>query len=396
MSCSWMRAKRAMGPWIHGIGFLIQDDSILSELALKQVVFDKASLGALGFDPTLQTSQVHVQAVRGSRLARRSTLGSCRDNTRQWRGLIVRLNQIIDRLLQTGDVSIQYRVKREILGLSRGTAEMCELQAQIAETRKVTEVRSWPRELAGGEGRIGTELHGATGFDFGLEILLERGLETTHPILTAARDALVRPGDEYQDVPPGYSVLLAIDRAGRGGLRTMRAWLLALLGAEGEPIVAEETESALFHFRGLARLQSLDEVSTPYTGSRKNYAGFRVYRQGARFPGGWHHRLLAETSMWRTKGTLVLVANAFNNAATHFPIPPQILRRGSHYVGPGNIRWECLDWSDIRRLPELEFYFWLRHIVEIGKLEVVSKVPLFRRQVKQLRGLIEDDDWIAA
>jgi hypothetical protein len=308
----------------------------------------------------------------------------------------MRLNRIIDRLLQDGDVSIQYRIKRDILGIPPTVPGMSEMQARIASKRKVAEILSLPREPAGGEGWIGTELHGATGFDFGLQILLEPGLETMHPRLAAARDAVIRRGDDYHDIPPGYSVLLAIDRAGRGGLRTLRAWLLALLGAEGEVIVAEEMESALSHFQGLARMQSLDGVSTPYTGSRKAYAGSRVYKEGARFPGGWHYRLLAETMEWRNEQAYALLAKAFNNAARRFPVPPLLLKRGSHYVGPGNIRWECLDWSDVRGLSELEFYFWLRHIAEIGKLKVVPQVPLFRRQVDQLRELIEDEDWVAA
>lgn len=308
----------------------------------------------------------------------------------------MRLDQILDRLLQDGDVAIQYRVKRDILGISPDLAEMRDMQARISQKRKVAEILSLPGEPAGGEGWIGTELHGVTGFDFGLEILLERGLETTYPALAAARDALIRRGDAYEDVPPGYSVLLAVDRAGRGGLRTLRAWLLALLGAQAEPIVLEEMESALEHFRGLAQVRSLDEVSTPYTGGREMYAGFRVYKQRARFPGGWHHRLLAETAGWRTDATMALLAKAFNNAVDHFPMPPLVLRKGSHYVGPGNIRWECLSWGDIRGLPELEFYFWLRHIAEIGKLKVVPEVPLFQTQVEQLRELMEDEDWVAA
>jgi hypothetical protein len=307
----------------------------------------------------------------------------------------MRVNQITDRLLQDGDASIRYRIKREILGISPDVAEMRELQSQIAGKRKVIEVVSLPKEPAGGDGWIGTELHGVTGFDFGLQILLERGLERTHPILAAARDALVRRGDDYEDVPPGYSVLMAVDRAGLGGLRTMRAWLLALLGAEREPIVAEETESALSHFQGLAQMKSLDEISTPYTGSSRNYAGFRVYKQNVRFPGGWHHRLLAETRLWRTKANFALLTDAFNNAVSLFPIPPQILRRGSHHVGPGGIRWQCLDWSDINQVSALEFYFWLRHIGQIGKLKVVPKVPLFKGQVEQLRELMEDEQWVA-
>jgi hypothetical protein len=308
----------------------------------------------------------------------------------------MRVDQTMDRLLEDGDVSIRYRIKREILGVSPDVAEMRELQAQIASKRRVIEVVSFPKEPAGGEGWIGTELHGVTGFDFGLQVLLERGLETTHPILTAAKDALIRRGDEYEDVPPGYSVLLAIDRAGRGGLRTMRAWLLALLGATQEPIVAEETESALSHLRGLAEMKSLDEISTPYTGSRENYAGFRVYKPHSQFPGGWHHRLLAETMQWRTEEAYALIAKAFSNAVSLFPIPPHVLKKGSHYVGPGNIRWECLDWSDIRQVSGLEFYFWLRHTGEIGRLKVVPKVPRFEGQVEQLRELMEDEQWVAA
>lgn len=308
----------------------------------------------------------------------------------------MRVDQIIDRLLETGDPSIQYRVNKEMLGMSPDTSEMLELQTQIARKKQVVRVMSWPKEPQGGTGWIGTGLHGVTGFDVGAQILLERGLETTHPYLSQAREALIRRGDDYPDVPPTYSVLLAIDRAGRGGLCTMRALLLALLGAEEEPIVGQECESALFHFQGLRQIENLDQVAVPYTGAKKDYAGYRVYKQQVAFPGGWHLPLLAATTAWRSEETIALLADAFNNAVGLFPIPPVILKTGSHYVGPGNVDWGCLDWNDIRQVSGLDLLRWLMHIEWLGRVHVVTKVPHLCRQVEQLAELLEDERWVSA
>jgi hypothetical protein len=234
------------------------------------------------------------------------------------------------------------------------------------------------------------------GFDCGAQILVERGLEPQHPYLSQAKDALIRRGDNYEDVPPGYSVLYAVDRAGRGGLRTMRAWLLALLGAEQEAIVAEEMASSLSHFRGLLQLENWDEISTPYTGNNQSYAGCRIYKPQARFPGGWHLPLLAATKQWRNEKNLALLADAFNHAVDLFPIPLFLLKKGTHYVGPGNLHWQCLHWDGIHQISErLEFLFWLGLIAQLGQVSVVPKVPLFQKQTQQLYELIEDEQWIA-
>ena len=307
------------------------------------------------------------------------------------------IEQIVDRLLESGDASIQYRIKREILGISPDTSTMHALQAQIARKRKVVEVVSWPKEAQGGEGWIGTELHGVTGFDCGTLILVERGLGKRHPYLSQAKDALIRRGDDYKDVPPGYSVLYAIDRAGRGGLRTMRAWLLGLLGAEQETIVAEETAAALVHFRGLLQLESWDDISTPYTGSNQRYADCRIYKPQAKFPGGWHLPLLAATKQWRSEEALTLLADAFNHAVDLFPIPLLILKKGAHYVGPGNLPWQCLHWDDIHQISEQQdFATWLGLVTQLGQIGVVPKVPLFQKQAQQLYKLIKDEQWIAS
>jgi hypothetical protein len=55
----------------------------------------------------------------------------------------MRVDQILDRLLASGDASIQYQITKELLGVAPETDEMHELQAQILDHAALVRLSGW-------------------------------------------------------------------------------------------------------------------------------------------------------------------------------------------------------------------------------------------------------------
>lgn len=85
------------------------------------------------------------------------------------------MNNILAFLLEHGDISIQYRIKREILNESPSKNELLNLQKQIMEKPKVKRIVAHRQ----GDGWIGNELHGGPGkgLDSSVSFLLNYGVE---------------------------------------------------------------------------------------------------------------------------------------------------------------------------------------------------------------------------
>jgi hypothetical protein len=305
----------------------------------------------------------------------------------------MKLENVVSRLLEEADPSIRYRINREILLTPSDAQDMRALQSQIERKKKVRDVVSWPQETYFVDGWIGREIHGCWGFDTGLSILREQGLEADNPLLKRAKKALLVRGDNY-DTDPFLHVGTVLDEEGHGGLRAVRAEVLSLLNGEEQAIVKEQINLSLEHFESALSVSSLDDISYAYTGAHKGFVGKRVYKKGAKFPGGWHLSILAFTHSWRTSHNLDNVAAAFNIIFRLMPIPPILVKSKAYPVGPAGISWDCLDTEDITTLTPIMLFKWVQQIQWIVRLGIIHNVPRQYAQVCQLRELLEGEAWM--
>ena len=105
--------------------------------------------------------------------------------------------------------------------------------------------------------------------DSSIAFLLMYGVEPNNERMQKAKNALLDPeiSSKHKNYMAGGN---ALDADGRGGNRAITAEIVATLREdESNPIIADEINLALKHFKGALSYKSIDDFTTVTTGKTK-------------------------------------------------------------------------------------------------------------------------------
>jgi hypothetical protein len=284
--------------------------------------------------------------------------------------------KIPDRLLEQACPSIRYRLRLEVLHQDRSDEEMLALQSQILEDPAVKEVFGWQAP----DGWLAWSFHGYPGLESGVRLLCEKGVDSRHPVLSNALQALRSCDDDQLTRGLGKPGKI-LDRCGLGGAQMIRAAVLAYAGIEDEPGVKEQIERALAGFRSVLEISRVDDLVDEYRGKP-------VFRAGIHWPSLYHLRLLAWTYGWRSPQNQSDLGRCFQRLVKLSPVPYLLLRYHSQLVAPAAF---CMDTfnPDMAALDDAGWMRWFQRMELLARLGVIQRVPALARQAAILAELLE-------
>jgi hypothetical protein len=212
------------------------------------------------------------------------------------------------------------------------------------------------------------------------DILLRCGVEADSPYIKKAMKALLAP-DVAGQYKPWMAAGDALDFDGRGGNKTMTAWILSMTRMpEDTPILADEINLSFSHLSGALEHKCINDFS-------KKGTKFRYYKPFVKFPGENHICILANTSSWMTTENMQIAKTAMTHCYVLMKDAGYIMFRkpkefGSSYVGPFNFHWNTLDSIDMNDFQMLvnnqnhfTFGFWLRDLIRHPKWALQTIQP---------------------
>jgi len=271
----------------------------------------------------------------------------------------------INFLLDNACIFIKYNIHRDFLKTPTADPVMQAMQNEILNQDSVKKIFAMQNE----DGWFGNGLHGGVPAIEGCVFsLLRMGVERENIRLQKARQALATPeiSSRNKSYFAGGDALDADERGGNKSI--MAAILLALGESEEHPIIKEQIDLSLSHFKGALSHNSVDD----FTVKGKQH---RYYKPKARFPGANHIGCLARTQSWKTPENVQMVRDSvkhcyalmkdFQESIT-FRKPKEF---GGSFVGPFNFDWNTLTGVDISAFHRIvndpykfEFGFWLAKI----------------------------------
>ncbi len=285
------------------------------------------------------------------------------------------VHRAIPELLSRACPSIRYRLNSEILGCSSSSGEMRLLQSQIPDDPAVQAVFHWQEP----DGWLAWDFHGQKSIESGIRILCEKGVDRSHPVLSAALHALENH-PERLDRGIG-KVGRVLDERGFGGSRMIRSTVFAYAGLEDRAGVGEQVQVALDGFRAVTGVHFPDALAAEYKGRL-------VYRPGARWPGLYHLRLLACTQGWRTAENCRMLAQAVQRLVDLSPLPVIHVLHKSQVMAPASFAMQDFN-PDMNSMDAAQWMMWFHRMEYLARLGVVPFVPELRAQVSRLAGLID-------
>lgn len=296
----------------------------------------------------------------------------------------------IEFLMSNACVSIRYLIHRDMLKTPINDPVMQDMQTEILQQKTVQKYLSTQHP----DGWLGNELHGGDGMDSITDILLRCGVETDSPYIQKAMKALLAP-----DIAGQYKHWMAagdaLDFDGRGGNKTMTAWILSMARvSEDTPILADEISFSFSHLSGALEHKCIDDFT-------KKGTKFRYYKPCVKFPGENHICILANTCSWQTTENLQTAKTAMAHCYSLMKDVGYIMFRkpkeyGSSYMGPFNFHWNTLDSIDmydfqmiVNNRNHFTFAFWLRDLIRHPEWALQTIQPY-----EFLTKLLEDDTLI--
>lgn len=293
------------------------------------------------------------------------------------------MNGILSFLLEYGDCSIQYRIKREIMSAPPSDKVLLNLQKQIMEKPKVKKIVAQRQT----DGWIGNELHGGPGkgLDSSVSFLLNYGVERESTLMKDVIKVLLEEKKEtlYRTTFKGGE---ALDSGGRGGNSAVKAGILAELGEENNLLVQNEIETSLYYLKDSLLYNKIDDFSMV------NKRKIRYYKPNAHFPGSNHLYLLAQTQSWRTTENIELVKNSFEHCMKVMKGNSHdiMFKTNSYFVGPFNFKWSFSDF-DIDEIYQDSYalVWWLRNLFKLCKIGIINQLPELKRAYDYLYELVK-------
>jgi len=159
----------------------------------------------------------------------------------------------IDLLLSSACPSIQYRIRKELLGQAPSLPEMKILQDQILQDGTVKEIADNQQP----DGWLGWNFHGYNSMESGIRLLCEKGVEANQPVLAKALSCLGKQTDRLSRGLGKVGKIL--DELGFSGAEAIRASLFAHAGIESIPMVQTQVNQAFHAFNQVIELKSLKD-----------------------------------------------------------------------------------------------------------------------------------------
>ncbi|KAB2852174.1 MAG: hypothetical protein F9K46_19385, partial [Anaerolineae bacterium] len=258
---------------------------------------------------------------------------------------------VIEHLLECACPSIQYRVRREVLGQSPFDAPLLDLQPRILDDALVQEVLNWQQP----DGWFAWHFHGYPGTESAIRILSEKGVSPHHPSILAGLNAIETYPDRLnRGIGKGGKTA---DEMALGGQALIRAVVFAYAGVENCPFIREQITQSLEAFRAVIGIGNIHEVAEPY----KEHL---VFRAGAHWPCIYHLRLLAFTKGWRIAENVHMLAQALDRLAALSPIPPIYIRHKSQLIAPASFAMQNFN-PDLSTLNPVGWMLWF-HWMEMA------------------------------
>lgn len=281
----------------------------------------------------------------------------------------------IDAILQSACPSLQYRLRKEILGQSSTQVEMIALQKRILHDQSVQAVIA----DQGADGWLAWAFHGYDSMESGIRILCEKGVETEQPVLARALEALALYPERL--VRGIGKVGKIIDDMGMGGSEAIRAHLFAQAGIEDTPLVQSQVGEALTAFDAVRTVHTLDEICEPYQEKL-------VFRAGVRWPSIYHLRLLAMTQGWRSLENHLMMVESIQRMVSLSPIPAIHVKYKSQLIAPASF---CMDdfTPNMDALTDAGWMQWFHRMELVSRLGVVREVPALHQQVRALETMLQ-------
>jgi hypothetical protein len=281
-------------------------------------------------------------------------------------------------LLERACPSIQYRLRKEVLGQPASSPEMLSLQDRILEDGAVKEITGWQQP----DGWLAWDFHGAQSTEAGIRRLCEKGVEPGQPVLRAALQALECLPDRLSRGlgKPGR----VLDDLGLGGARLIQAAMFACAGIEETPLVQEQTRVAL---AGFTAVRAVDSTAGLFEMRR----GKRVLNPGTLWPGIYHLRLLAWTHGWRTPENCRQVREAVKRLIRLSPIPEFSVWCRSQLIAPPSFCMRDFN-PDFAALDDAGWMMAFHRLELLARLGVVRGIPELERQVSGLEDRLADGD----
>jgi hypothetical protein len=287
----------------------------------------------------------------------------------------MRMDTIVEELLDSACPSIQYRLRAEVLGESATSPAMLALQEQIMLDPLVQSVLEWQ----GPDGWLAWDFHGTKSHETGIRLLCEKGLSKQHPALARALQALEQYPERLERGMGKPGRLL--DMLGFGGARMIRAVLFAYAGREDKPFVQEQVQTALAGFRAVLEVDSIRDIV-------EEYRGRLVFKPGVCWPGIYHLRLLAFTLGWRTAENRSMLVDAVRRLVELSPIPDITLRSKSQWMAPASFCMHDFN-PDMESMDAAQWMMWYHRSECLARLGMIQSIPALQRQVERLQALAE-------
>ncbi len=230
------------------------------------------------------------------------------------------------------------------------------------------------------DGWLAWDFHGQKSLETGIRVLCEKGVSRRHPVLAKAlRSLQVRSERLVRGIGKVGSIL---DRRGFGGSEMIRATLLAYAGLEHKPCVQQQVQVALEGMRTVLEVRSVHDLAEP----RKDKL---VYKDGLRWPGIYHLRLLAFTRSWRNSESCRVVTAAVQRMADLSPLPAIYVFHESQMVAPASFAMRNFN-PDMRSMDSAQWMMWFHRMECLARLGVVAQVPTLHAQACTLVTLLDE------
>jgi hypothetical protein len=278
-------------------------------------------------------------------------------------------------LSKTACPSIAYRIRKEMFLEDVNSPEMRELQTRILEETEVRRILSLRKE----DGWLGGLFHGTDEPESGIRYLMEKGIDSSHPSIQAALQAILKRGGDF-DRGCLERVGKHLDAWHLGGSKLIKACVFAYAGEENHDFVQEEIGEALNAFRFVCSIAHLEDIYEPYKDKK-------VFKSGALWPCVYHLRLLGMTQGWRTEENSQMLVKAFTLLAELSPIPEIKLLHKHQVIAPASAFMYDFN-VDMAALSDIQWMMWFHRTEMIARLGIASQVYAIRDQMDYVSGMI--------
>jgi hypothetical protein len=288
-------------------------------------------------------------------------------------------------LTEKACASIRFRTRKEIF---EENPDIQEYLDEIINDKRVKYVFTWQKA----DGYLGQSFHGGwipdamlkfynTGAEAALRFLSEMGIPKTHPVVEKGLNALLK--DNWNPDPWKWGKYYQPE-IGLFGADILRAVVFSYFGIEEYDFIKTEIQRALDGVKKVTEIKSFKDITGTY--QKKLY-----FNSGIALPDIYYIRLLAFTKGWRNNNNTGVLAKALRHLVELSPIPHIYIKCQSQLIAPAMLTPQDLK-KTLSDLQPIEWFAWLRTMEYFARMGVVKEIPIFSRQVNELKEILHEDN----